>query len=244
MRRIPEVRVTRSRAPFPSNARRYKWGKVAILPGEDRNEFDALHADLIKEWAPEGAAEHDAVLCIANAIWRKQRVQNFIRANIEGCTFDPEHLFFDRERSLRNFYFAIKKDYKSFDEALKCLSESDADHFRNEFQRGYFKSTAAWKTAIKKEVSVLISKLARFGQPPLAVMMDRSARTMWDRPLTFLAKDSAKTVLPNDFERDLDSLERLEAVIDKAIKRLIQLKTDKQMLSQSRHRMRTKRWVR
>jgi hypothetical protein len=42
----------------------YKHGifsATAILPGEDEQEFERLHADLIEEWKPVGATEEDTV---------------------------------------------------------------------------------------------------------------------------------------------------------------------------------------
>jgi hypothetical protein len=46
----------------------------AVLPWEDRAEFDALLASLVSDHMPWGAAEHHLVEEMAVIIWRKQRV--------------------------------------------------------------------------------------------------------------------------------------------------------------------------
>jgi hypothetical protein len=65
---------------------------TAILPGEDPAEFEELHCELIAEWMPDGATEQDAVRSIANAVWRKRRVQRFLMAQAFNHSLDPKHI--------------------------------------------------------------------------------------------------------------------------------------------------------
>jgi hypothetical protein len=58
------------------------FAATAILPGENRQEFEELHSAVIQEWAPDGVTEEDAVLSIAKAIWRKRRVQKFLEVHL------------------------------------------------------------------------------------------------------------------------------------------------------------------
>ena len=67
-----------------------------VLPGESRQEFDALHAELIAEFAPEGRLETDTVLSLAKCLWRKARLDGLTRApRPEPASFeavmDPLH---------------------------------------------------------------------------------------------------------------------------------------------------------
>ena len=58
----------------------YKHGaysRYAVVPGEDKKEIQALYSALDQEWRPAGATEEDAVLSLAEAIWRKHRAQRF-----------------------------------------------------------------------------------------------------------------------------------------------------------------------
>ena len=47
----------------------------AVLPWEDRNEYEALLAALVAEHAPEGPTEEHLVEEIAGIIWRKRRLR-------------------------------------------------------------------------------------------------------------------------------------------------------------------------
>ena len=44
-----------------------------IMPDEDPNEFEALLADLVEEWNPEGRCENEKIESIAMSMWRKRR---------------------------------------------------------------------------------------------------------------------------------------------------------------------------
>jgi hypothetical protein len=50
------------------------YAKDVLLPWDDRDEFEKLHADLKAEFSPRGRAEEEAVLDLAVLHWRKQTV--------------------------------------------------------------------------------------------------------------------------------------------------------------------------
>ena len=49
--------------------------RYAVLPWEDRSEYDALLSALVSEHAPDGPTEEHLVEEVAGIIWRKRRVQ-------------------------------------------------------------------------------------------------------------------------------------------------------------------------
>ena len=67
------------------------YAATAILPGESVAEFKELHAALIAEWKPVGPSEHEAVLSIAEGMWRKRRLQRFIQVRSLKNSIDPRH---------------------------------------------------------------------------------------------------------------------------------------------------------
>src|SRR5947209_16960348 len=84
----------------PPNALKHgAFSKVAILPGEDPQEFEELHSALIEEF-PVGPTEKDTVLSIATGIWRKRRQQKLIQAAITSSTFSPKHPAYDEAFAL------------------------------------------------------------------------------------------------------------------------------------------------
>ena len=48
------------------------YSAVAVLPGENKADFDKLHQQLRAEHAPNGVHEEHIVSCMAQLIWRQQ----------------------------------------------------------------------------------------------------------------------------------------------------------------------------
>jgi len=70
---MPKFKATKQ----PPNALKHgAFSEVTILPGEDPQEFERLHRDLIQEWSPSGPTEHDTVLTLAKCMWRKRRIRH------------------------------------------------------------------------------------------------------------------------------------------------------------------------
>jgi hypothetical protein len=95
----------------PPNA--YKHGifsRTTIVPGEDPEEFEGLHSDMVREWAPDGATEEDAVLSIAKAIWRKDRAQKFLEIQVTKNFLNPCHSSYDRDLALISLAAAFARE--------------------------------------------------------------------------------------------------------------------------------------
>jgi hypothetical protein len=103
-----------------------------------------------------------------------------------------------------------------FDIALTGLTARIAEHFRRKFPRRDSQSTSEWVRAIQNEVtSVLLPAVERFG-------FDGSREVLIARDAAFFSQELVKYELAVD--------ERIEAMIDRAVKRLVQAKAMKQML--------------
>src|SRR5690349_17598853 len=48
------------------------YSGMSLLPGEDPAEFEKQHNDLIDEYGPTGAHEHEIVETMARLMWRKR----------------------------------------------------------------------------------------------------------------------------------------------------------------------------
>ena len=200
----------------PHNALKHgAFAKAAILPGENQQEFDELHSALIEEWTPCGPTEEEAVLSIAKCIWRKRRVQNFLRTQALESRIDPNHVAYDAASMLASFSAYIEKAPESFATNLSALRESAAEHLLRTCPRDKFKTKSDFVAAVQKEITdVLLPAAAR----------DSRFDPEW--PLT----DSAHILGQDIFKQELALDERIDAIIDRAIKRLIQTKAVKQML--------------
>jgi hypothetical protein len=195
------------------------FAQMAILPGEDPKEFEKLHSDLTEEWAPVGAIEEDAVLRIAKAVWRKRRVQNFLAIQMLGNSCNPMHPSYSEIRGLGAFVaFMTTEPEVAFEEyAKRTLRTDKIDYLKQKFPRSNFESASEWVQAVIDEIhSVLIPNSPDIQGGDL-VALARSAATFSD----------------DVFNQELALDERLDAMIDRAVKRLIQIKVTTPMLAQT-----------
>jgi hypothetical protein len=190
------------------------YAETAILPGEDPKEFERLLAELNDEWKAEGPSERDCVLTMAKGIWRKARVQKFLYSKMVGCTYDPKHPLFDEVRSLFSFFFIVTSAPDKFEKCLDCLSNEHADHLRAGFYPENFDAIEKWEEALRKEIFALFAKAEKLTDVPLEALLDRSARI----------------VTADEFENEVALEAANDAMIDRAFKRLVQIKGLKEML--------------
>lgn len=198
------------------------FGAPAIVPGEDPQEFAELLTDLLQEWMPDGATEEDAVLSIAKSIWRKRRVQKFLGVQFLKNSVNPGHPSYDENLSLTFFVVAMDHDpMMAFQEFSRCLRPSKFEELQQKFPRSNYKTTKEWAGAVINE---LVAKLPEYDQnvpPGLARELANKGRLVL----------SAAYLLDDILKKELALDEGLEAMIDRAIKRLIQLKAMKPMLN-------------
>ena len=165
----------------------------------------------------EGPTEEDAVLSIANGIWRKRRLQKFREAQVSRGRLNPDHPAYDEALILDGVYSILTDKPDRFEDAISRLSPQKEAHLRRNFPRNKFKSTSEWVQAVQQEIkSVLLADANGYNDPPL-VLLERSSR--------ILSVD--------DVENELAVDERLDVMIERAIKRLIQTKTMKQLLERN-----------
>jgi hypothetical protein len=194
------------------------FAATAILPGEDAAEFEELHSELIAEWMPDGATEQDAVLSIAKAVWRKRRVQRLLMAQLMRHSGDPKHIWYDETTALMTLAACFRQDPESaFRLAERFLHPVRIAHFNKKIARSRFQSTFEWAEANLKEIDFLLTELRADPEGRRLVGMYQSA----------------EAVSGDLFKQELALDERLDAMIDRAVKRLIQTKAMKQMLGQT-----------
>src|SRR2546429_1883493 len=210
--------LKRHRAGKHGNALKHGvFANIIILPWEDPEEFRILHTALIAEWNPVGPTERDAVLSIAKGMWRKRRMQLFLENDMQRCGTYPDHVAYREAHALRSFCEILESSADKPENAelpFALLSVENRGRLRRKFPRLDFQSTSEWIRAIQNEVtSVLLPEAERF---------DRSVAVLISRDAGFFTQEVVKHELAVD--------ERIDAMIDRAVKRLVQAKTYKQML--------------
>lgn len=217
LKRTPSERGYRHRSRLTDPiTRRRKWRRPNALkhgafstnpaiPGETLREFRKLHSDLIDEWQPCGPTEEDAVYNLAYLIWRKRRGQKFVevKKNADGA-FDPRDPTYEDMLYLMLFLMLI--DFRPelpFDECALALSEDQEKYVREKFPRSNYKSKSEWVEAVRMEVK--------------SVLMPAALPEGSDENINF----------------DINLHERLETMIHRQVKYLMQLKAMKQLLHQT-----------
>ena len=214
--RKTKQRNVRNRKTKQPNAQKHGvFTTMAILPGEDPKEFKKLHSDLMEEWAPAGATEEDAVLSIAKGVWRKRRVQEFLAIQMLNNSANPMHPSYGEILGLVSFAALMTTEPEvAFGEyANRTLRADKINYLKQNFPRSNFESTSEWAQAVIDVPNSVIDKQ----QGGHLVALSRSAATFSD----------------DVFNQELALDQRIDAMIDRAVKRLIQIKTMKQMLGQS-----------
>jgi len=237
----------------PSAYKHGGFSKTVLFPWEDADEFDALHRSLQEEWEPSGALEQDAIYTILTCIWRKRRIRD--KRNLDTLAAlqhkDLKMLsetplpFFDtkEERSTYAFTHRHKSDgsprydgkvsqllgfssslYRMLDGKILelligMLGGEPSAHLKREGPKENYSTTPEWVQAVKREVD--------------EVLLPR-ARAEMDSP-DYLAAKAAEFITTDRILEDLALEERLDAMVDRAMRRLAQMKFMKQ-ISESRER--------
>jgi len=203
----------------PNAVKHGVFSAIAILPGEHLEEFEELVSSLIEEWMPVGASEHDAVASIANAMWRKRRLQTFVNVQLLKNNMNPDHPSYDEAFGLHNFgVFMTDAPHTAFEvHATRTLRPDRIKYFREKFPRENFDSDSEWTQAIRIEIySVLLPQWKE-----MHPLLDDIGRLI----------GVAATISGEAFLQEVALDERLDAMIDRAVKRLMQIKTMKSMLA-------------
>ena len=199
----------------------------AFLPGEDQLRYASLYRDLLKEWQPDGPTEIDAVVTLATCMWRKRRVQSFLAAQIRLPTMSTNHPIYDdalydqlvilsdlaSPPETQNEFHGASQYENDFRSILCALPRSNEQHLEMTCPRHTFASFEEWAAAIRKEITEnVLPRLQPFDGPELSAAL------------------SGGVLGEEIFKRELAVDERLDGMIERAIKRLIQTKTMKQLM--------------
>ena len=183
------------------------YTQVAILPGEDPRAFAALHSKVVEEWRPSGPTEEDAVLTIAKGMWRKARIQKFNHGKITARRLDGSHPACDRVQALRGVSGVLDIAPDCLDQVINRLPEDLRDRLTRQFPAHEFETDSARAQAMRDEInSVILRDEQRIEKPVEGSFLEAS-----------------ELLPPDEFKLEIELEERIDATIDRAVKRLIQL---------------------
>ena len=211
------------------------FSKNFLIPGEDPHEFKELHSALIDEWKPSGVTQEEAVFSLADLMWRKRREQKFLQAKFFADSWNADHVAFDENQGLG--FFATTMRFKpeiAFEKyATWFLRPKKIQHLKQKFPRWNYQSTSEWAEAVINEIETVLVPATPSLEPPgpwekVDIVQEHRREMNSKFRMVEVMLDSIPL-----FERDLDLRDRLDGMIFRQVKYLIQLKSMQQMLQQT-----------
>ena len=186
------------------------YSREPMLPGEKMGDYEALRAELYEEWAPEGATERGLVDRLVALYWRRQRLERYEHLRLE----ERLDAIYDKNEGNRHLQylknlapqFVDAESVEAVEKILSQLGPLYASLIREKIPQNMCNDPARWGAAI----GALLSSL--------------KPEHLLDSPAMFVA-----IVNPDSFEYEIARSERVDEAIDRTIKRLMQVKTAKQI---------------
>jgi hypothetical protein len=192
------------------------YSNVGLLPGEDVNEFERLLEQLTKELRPAGALECAVVADLAKLQWRKGRLGIYARAEIarrrwEKWISHKDAPFSDnldwvlllREAEVSS---ALVENLPKLQEAAQADEEA--------------------KAAVKTTEELLGMAINLFGKDKVIEAEKELEAQAADVHLAYMGDK----VSVEELEKELELHARIDAQIDRLLKRLMQLKAMKPLV--------------
>jgi hypothetical protein len=191
------------------------FANAVILPGEDLKEFEEHYNSLKIEWSPEGPVEDDCVFSLANHLWRKRRIAGYFKRKIASTVKADKQILYQEIKilvMLERFRDFIRSDARGpiTEQTITAkIGKSWAEYFRKYVPRENYQTEKDWLEAFVRTINRYIE-----------MMVDNE----FDHPKT-------QDILSEEtfMERELVIEERIDAMIDKTLKRLAQTKALKTM---------------
>ena len=190
-----------------------KHGVIApevMLWSEKYLDYEALRAGLHEEWFPQGKTEEYEVNTLLDLLWRRRRLDRYAQikmqkrlAAVREVNETSRHI-----ENLRSFgsEFSQAKTLEEVEALLSQLSPLYSNTIRSRWPLREGDDPNTWGSRIASGLSA------------------------WKPPVRHEEGDEFIEVVDlHAFDQDLARIERLDAMIDRTIKRLMQIKTMKQV---------------
>jgi hypothetical protein len=224
--RLINSTIRRAKYKRPNALKRGVHATPALIPGENRHEFDELLAELLDEYKPLGPSLRHAVHCLADLMWRRCRLKKSVQTELYENTFDPHHPAFDEVWGFAMFLSRLRAEpetcFRQY--AKKYLRRDKIDDLAQKFPRTNYQSTAEWAKAITTEIlSGLLPDKLLIEAPQLGYSADELEQAAREWRTDQQVKGSiayARELL----EYELKETERLNAMIVKQTRHCAELK--------------------
>jgi hypothetical protein len=187
------------------------YSNLGVLPGEEPREFDLVHQSLIEEWEPSGPTECDIVLNLAKCMWRKSRLTIYAQAAAARTKW--KFVFENREDLCWNIDTGLDRHFVYYLTRLKEV-------------------LPLWEALEKfnKKLRPQVHKVNK--QLTAALEMDEKDEQKLGQKsdLELELANLGEQITTESLIKEIDLEARLDARIDRLLKRLYQVKAAKPML--------------
>src|SRR5262249_26309400 len=99
--------------------------------------YKQLLTELMNEYQPAGPTLRDEVIELANLIWKRRRLRNFIQTKLIAAMFNPRTAAFNQEWGLATFTHYLRSEPETcFEQHAKtCLRADKIKHLKEKFPR-------------------------------------------------------------------------------------------------------------
>jgi hypothetical protein len=191
------------------------YSSEVMLPGEKRADYEALSTATFEEWAPDGVTEQCLVADLVALRWKKWRMDQYdlIRLQQRAAKFRLENEYNRHRKNLKNLgaEFSKTDSVEATEKILDRLSPVYAEIIMGWIPREKCKDPIQWGQEIGKFLSNLKPDDSLEGPDLFAAIVN-----------------------PDSMESEISRSDRLDEAIDRKIKRLMQVKTAKQIFPNMR----------
>ena len=201
------------------------YSRDLVMPWESREDFEKLHAELCAEFSPNGPMEHETVLDVACLRWQKQRVRKMTQAATLNDPFAIE-IIETGKTSFSGIRRRLRRQAKSAHSTIgsvQAMFVQLAD-LAKDVGRGLNKEGAK-KTEIETVENELRAILSMMNQHILPLLRDLQEGPNAEQTL-------GKAYSPAYLEPILRIEAMIDARIDKALGRLVNLKAYKRLTAE------------
>jgi hypothetical protein len=232
----------------PNALKHGAFSRIELFPWEDPKALEELRRGLLECYHPEGPVQQDCVNTMLSCLWRKQRLRDrraFEIAAVDrvkdralwedplldekmesamlqfSMTQSPSRAPHDDYRQLFAFSNSL---FESIDEAsvdirIEMLPSEFSSYLKQEVPRSNFKEIWHWVRAIKNQIDTVLVPMVREREPKGNAYFE-----------------AARLLASDHILKDLEVEERLDAMMERAMKRLYadQLSRELHISKQSR----------
>lgn len=192
------------------------YSREVMLPGESIRSYYVLAAEFVDEWAPDGPTERSLVERLVQLHWCKQRLNRYDQTRLQAHfqrieeTNENSRLIQEMKDKGSAFQNAVSRD--EVNDILIELEEACARCVKENVPYDESPDAPPWGPAIAKFLATLKPEARLEGAAKFVTLVDTTR-----------------------IHVDMDRSNRIDEAIDRTIKRLMQVKTAKQIFPKMRN---------